>query len=84
VVEVGLIGRLSFQAGVGTGVVVELDVLSEESSCVVDRVVGPEVDLSYLIVRQIRSTKNIVAPAALPSMLMAMLFFLSCWVKPRW
>ena len=60
-----LIGCLSFQAGVGSGLVVELDVLSQGGSRFLDRVVRPEVDLFVLDRSPDSFHEDIVAPAAL-------------------
>ena len=64
-VEVDLIGGFSLQAGVWSGVVVELDLPSQEGSCFVDRVVCPEVDLFVLDCSPDSFHEDIVAPTAL-------------------
>jgi len=61
---VDLVGSFSLQAGVGSCLIVELDVLSQGGSCVVGRVVGPEVDLLVLDRSPDSFHEDIVAPAA--------------------
>jgi hypothetical protein len=68
-VEVYLIGRLRFQAGVWPDGVVEVDVAADGSSGLADRGVGVQVDLLVLDRRQMRSTKTLSRQRPLPSML---------------
>ena len=58
-------GSLSFQAGVGSGLVVERDVFPQGGSRFVDRFIGPEVDLFVLDRSPDSFHEDIVAPAAL-------------------
>ena len=63
-VAVDLMGSLSVQAGVGSGLVVEVDVLCQGGSRFVDRVVGSEVDLFIFDRSPDSFHEDIVAPAA--------------------
>lgn len=64
-VEVYLIGRLRFQAGVWSGRVVEVDVAVERGPCFADGYVGVQVDLFVLDRSPYPLDEDIVAPAAL-------------------
>jgi len=55
-----------FQAGVGSGLVVEHDVLPQGGSGFLDRAVGPEVHLFILDRSPYPFHEDIVAPASLP------------------
>jgi hypothetical protein len=63
-VEVYLIGRLRFQAGVRSNGVIELQVSADGSSCLADRGVGVQVDLLVLDGLPDALDEDVVAPAA--------------------
>jgi hypothetical protein len=63
-VEVGLIGGVSFQAGVGPDCVVELDVPSQAGSGLLHRLICVEVDLLVLDRSPDALDEDIVAPTA--------------------
>ena len=64
-----------------TPAIVKIQILADQSAGFADAVIGPQIDFLVFDAAPQPFDEDVVAPAPLPSILMAMLFLLSTLVK---